>query len=99
MRAIRKIALNWLVQVFQRIDLGAVDQYLKMDMRSGTSSRIAAESDLVSLLDGFSGRNKDFAQMCITGLFAVGMTDGDAIAVAVGPASADNDKSIQSLIY
>ena len=28
--------------------------------------------------------------MCITGLLAVGMTDGDAVAVAVGPASADN---------
>ena len=49
----------------------------EVTMRSGTSSRIAAESDLVSLLDGFSGRNKDFAQMCITGLFAVGMTVPD----------------------
>ncbi len=61
-----------LLQITHRIHLHSVDKDLKVKMRSRTSSRIAAGSNDLSLINVLSHGNIDLAQMTISGLCTIG---------------------------
>ena len=79
-----------LLQIFQRIHLSSVHKDLEMYMRSGASAGIAAQCDLLVLIDFLAYGYQDLAQMAVSGHLAVRVTDGDTVTISAGPAGADN---------
>ena len=64
-----------------------------MYMRSGASTGVSTQCDLLVLIDFLACGYQNLAQMAITGHLTIRVTDGDTVTVASRPAGTDNGTS------
>ena len=64
-----------------------------MYMRSGASTSVSTQCDLLVLIDFLACGYQNLAQMAITGHLTIRVTDGDTVTVSSRPAGTDNGTS------